>query len=914
MPRFETYATRLLGQGESGSPFPHQLQLNLTNIFVEFIGICQDAIAFFRRGTLWNLLIAAFRPLKDRTAPRLERIRELTYHVDQEAHVATDDLHFARHESNHHEAIAHMTDIRSLLLANTTQTQTQTRDAAMLRANLPFQNLPATRNQSFFGRDAELKELASFVGPDKTPTAQTQVCACLHGLAGSGKTQTALEFAHKYSDAYDAVLWVAAETALKLSESFGSIARRLGLADETVQNAVRLRELVKRWLLAASRAGNHGNGRDGAVRWLLIFDNVSDCSLLETYWPNTGKGTILVTCRSVEIANRLSSFRRDHRPATVKIGPFALETGAEFLRLLVGNQQLEQAAPASADEETWARRIAGSVGSHPLALDLLGSYMRRRAKTMQRFVSEHPTFERDFLFREELKDWTENAYEVSISNMWTMNISETEEPDSGLSANAKILMNMLAFLDEDGVPLSLFTTPNRDAMMFEGPELLDQVPRLEEELENPFTDPVVFDEARGSLLELSLISLDHKPSNNPRISCHRLVRIAVARSMDPATRSLVFNKLVFFLNAALPTQADGRPLHDKWEGCEELASQVHALLATYKTYQDDLVEPILLTEIVCRCSWYLFEKGQYPAALEMVEEAIAICQRALGRKSHPGYDAWFVRDMISYLVNVQASVCREKPSVDHGLGWSETVCDMRQGNKRAGAVPFTDQDQKWIAAARGNLAVSLMAVGRAGEALEILKELLKREDMRDNEDTYLSNACLCLSMLGRLDEAVEYNELAMAAASRSGNTMQMANCLFYLSGIYRKKGDIQTAIIHLERCLEIRGTLMQGRHLYNGFTLHQMGVLKQRIGSRKDAIRCFVEALEILSTSECHEGAICRTAYALAAATREEGDTEAAEGHRGAAEASRKKIRDVDAKGLGEDPASYDRFVTVGLR
>lgn len=49
--------------------------------------------------------------------------------------------------------------------------------------------------------------------------------AGLHGIGGVGKTQVALEFAHRYSNEYDAIFWINAETEAKLTESLYSYAR-----------------------------------------------------------------------------------------------------------------------------------------------------------------------------------------------------------------------------------------------------------------------------------------------------------------------------------------------------------------------------------------------------------------------------------------------------------------------------------------------------------------------------------------------------------------------------------------------------------------------------------------------------------------------------------------------------------------
>lgn len=150
-------------------------------------------------------------------------------------------------------------------------------------------------------------------------------------------------------------------------------------------------------------------------------------------------------------------------------------------------------------------------------------------------------------------------------------------------------------------------------------------------------------------------------------------------------------------------------------------------------------------------------------ALDLVEKALLICDRATETSDHPGYSPWFVQDMISHLINVEATIAREKPAADHGLVLSNQVCNIRVLNQRTG----NEEDNFWIASAQGNLAVSLMGVERYEEALDILLDLVIRPDMKPNENIYLDNVCLCLTQLGRLDEALVYNERTIRAINSS---------------------------------------------------------------------------------------------------------------------------------------------------
>lgn len=156
----------------------------------------------------------------------------------------------------------------------------------------------------------------------------------------------------------------------------------------------------------------------------------------------------------------------------------------------------------------------------------------------------------------------------------------------------------------------------------------------------------------------------------------------------------------------------------------------------------------------------------------MIEKSTSICNVALETGNHPGYSTWFVQDMLSHLINVEATIERDEPARDQGVGLSEKVLNIREKNQRRD----NQDDSFWIAAARGNLAVSLMASGRFEEARGILLDLAYRPDMISNEDIYLCNICLCLLYLDDLDEALYYNHKAILSieVSKGKHSAQMS--------------------------------------------------------------------------------------------------------------------------------------------
>ena len=110
------------------------------------------------------------------------------------------------------------------------------------------------------------------------------VAQALYGLGGVGKTQLALEYAHRFMADYDLVWWVPSERSDEITVALANLARKMGLriGDNVAEAAEAALEELR---------------RDTTPHWLLIFDNADDPKQLEPYLP-TGSGHVLITSRN----------------------------------------------------------------------------------------------------------------------------------------------------------------------------------------------------------------------------------------------------------------------------------------------------------------------------------------------------------------------------------------------------------------------------------------------------------------------------------------------------------------------------------------------------------------------------------------------------------------------------------------
>src|SRR6266568_8748641 len=228
----------------------------------------------------------------------------------------------------------------------TTNTR-QATDATSLRIwSMPFQ-----RNPYFTGRDELLTRLHSVLATGKQ-AALSQPQA-ISGLGGIGKTQTAIEYAYRYRDEYNTIIWLKAESRETLLSDLLTLAPLLNLPHKPDQDQEQLVELIKDWF--QSHTG-----------WLLIYDNADDLVMIRDFLPAGGQGHTLLTTRSQvtgNIARRIDVERME------------TEEGSFFLLHRAGLLEDATLDAIPEVERARARELVEEVGGLPLALDQAGAFI-----------------------------------------------------------------------------------------------------------------------------------------------------------------------------------------------------------------------------------------------------------------------------------------------------------------------------------------------------------------------------------------------------------------------------------------------------------------------------------------------------------------------------------------------------------
>jgi MinD-like ATPase involved in chromosome partitioning or flagellar assembly/tetratricopeptide (TPR) repeat protein len=375
-------------------------------------------------------------------------------------------------------------------------------------------------NSAFVGRQDELELIR-----DHLCSAPATGPYVLHGVPGVGKSELALEYAHRFKDDYDIQWWIPAVSTETTLASLAELGRRLDIPPTGEPAAAVLRSLT---------AGEH-------TRWLLIYDNAENVERLSDLLPHGDSGQVIVTSRTPlrDLADR------------AELGVFGSPDSVELLRRDVPGISAKDAA-----------QVAATVSYLPLALRMAGAWLRESAAALQDRGSS-------FLEAESLA-WSAAEFARRVVN-WLEEESARPETGSYPSAAAACVAVCMDSLREDDlgqvgarlVQLCIFFAPQGVSLrLVNSASMLDRLTRqLDDQRDRLLSDAILLDEVCWIVSRYGLVEVRRGRAQS--IGMHRLIQELVLRSMTPGERAeRQADALAVLAAHAPPDSEEDAPEHD----------------------------------------------------------------------------------------------------------------------------------------------------------------------------------------------------------------------------------------------------------------------------------------------------------------------------------------------------------------
>jgi tetratricopeptide (TPR) repeat protein len=663
-------------------------------------------------------------------------------------------------------------------------------------------HIPFPRNPLFTGREDLLDQLHQKLTTPPTSDATTTIAAltqpqALKGLGGIGKTQLAVEYAYRYQDHYPHTFWVNAATMETLIGSFVAIADLLpSFPAKNEQDQNKVVEAVKQWL-------EHCD-----TRWLLIFDNADNISLVRPFLPKSGPGHILLTTR----AHAVSSLA-----ASIEVKKMSLMEGTcLLLRRVYGlaphlspMQVLEY---TSIEDTNEAGNIVAALDSLPLALDQAGAYIEETGCGFAEYLNVYNTHHKTLLARRGIQA---TNYPNSVATTWLLSFQKVQQTNPA----AAELLCLCAFLAPDQIPEEL---------------IRDGAAHWNFPLQQATADLLTFNQMIEDLLKFSLVKRLAKPH---MLSIHRLIQVVLIDTLTIDKQWQWVVGVIQAVNNVFPKDVNDTSM---WSQCQRYLSQVQACYTLIEQYfmpmQQSTLWLIEAAILLDRTGLYLWHRALYSIAESLYQRALIIYEQRLGPE-HP-YIARSLNNLAG-LYESQDQYDQAEPLFQRALA----IHEQQLGPEHLDT-----------ALSLNNLAFLYINQGQYDQASPLLQRALAIYEQQLGPDH--SDVALGLNNLAGIYESQGQHAMAEPLLQRALKIREQqlgqehpdtALSLNNLAFLYINQGQYDQASPLLQRALEIRKQQLGQEHPDTALSLNNLAFLYINQGQYDQAKPLLQRALTIFT-------------------------------------------------------------------
>ena len=686
----------------------------------------------------------------------------------------------------------------------------------------PPWNVPHLRNLYFTGRESTLDNLHETLNARGTGSLIHNTA--ISGLGGIGKTQCAVEYAYRYGREYLAVLWVQADSYKSLVSDFVKLAALLDLPEKDEPDATKVTYAVKLWLQTHSH-------------WLLILDNADDLDIVYDFLPMLGEGHILLTTRSQATGTSIKG---------IELEKMEREEGTLFLlrrAKLVGESTSLGDAPLNERRE--AEEIAHLLDGLPLALDQAGAYIEENGCSLADYLGLYRLRGASLLRRRGA--FGRRGYPESVATTWSLAFERVQQ--SGTPAPD--LLRLCAFLHPDAIPESM---------------IIAGAAELGPALQAIGDDPLLLNDAISELRKYSLIRRNHETKT---LNIHRLVQIILRDMLDRGAQLTWAGRAVCMTERAFPNPKRA----ESWPLCQLYLP--HAQICCELAESWDMTFPEA-ARLLRRTGVYLYERGQYAEAEQLLQRVLVLRQRTLDDNDPDIAESLTDLGILYYIQGkfeqagsllVKAlSISEQAPDPDHpgvaeslmGLAWVYKT----QGRfelaepllQRALEIREQHYGQKHVDVAE--ILNELGVLYNDQRRFELAEQFYRRalailEQVLEPDHPFIAGSLNNLAVHYRKQDKFEQAELlfqqalALLEQVKGRDHPDVATGLNNLARTYADQGKFERAEPLFQRALVLREQAFGPVHPKVATTLHGLGKLFHAQGKRAEAAELFQRTLAI---------------------------------------------------------------------